>query len=165
MEFKEVKTEQDIDCLQELIQEIWPEVFIPIIGKEQVDYMLVHYQGKDVVISDMRNGVKYFIVVADDGNYAGYFAYSFEEDNLSISKLYLKKDFRGLGISSKIFLLFEQAAKENGREKLFLHVNRYNKSAVELYLYKGFEIVKTIDTPLGDKFFLTDYWMEKKIKS
>lgn len=163
MEFREVKTAQDIDCLMSQIQEIWPEVFTPIIGKEQVDYMLVHYQGKDVVIADMRNGTKYFLVVDKEGRCAGYFAYSIEEDNLSISKLYLRKEFRGLGIASKIFSYFEETAKNNNKEKLFLHVNRYNKSAVELYLYKGFEVVKTIDTPLGEKYLLTDHYMEKKI--
>jgi GNAT superfamily N-acetyltransferase len=163
MNFKEVKTEKDIDCLVALIQEIWPEVFIPVIGKEQVDYMLIHYQGKDVITAEIGQGVKYFIVEEAEKP-VGYFAYSVEEEHIFISKVYLKKELRGAGLSNRIFLFFEEAARSNNKDKLFLHVNRYNKLAVDVYLHKGFKIVKTVDQPLGDRFFLNDYWMEKVVE-
>jgi len=162
MKLNQIKTEQEIDRLAILIQEIWPEVFIPIIGKEQVDYMLVHYQGKDVITSEIEHGVSYFFIEENDQP-IGYLAYSPEEDHLLISKVYLKKEFRGLGLSSALFSFFEEAARNNNKEKLQLHVNRNNKLAVEVYLHKGFEIVKTVDQPLGDRFFLNDYWMEKRV--
>jgi GNAT superfamily N-acetyltransferase len=162
MQFREVKQPAEIDRLLDLIQEIWPEVFIPLIGKEQVDYMLVHYQGKDAIAGDMERGIQYFLV-EDGGRRIGYFAYSLEDDRLFISKVYLKKSRRGLGLSSEIFHYFEDTARTNRKKKLFLHVNRFNKKAVEVYLHRGFEIVKTVDEPLGEKFFLNDYWMEKAI--
>jgi len=162
MEFKEIKTTEEIDCLAALIQEIWPEVFIPIIGKEQVDYMLVHYQGKDVIASEIEQGIRYFLI-EDFNSPIGYFAYSLEEDHLLISKVYLKKEFRSMGLSSGIFSYFEEIARDKKKEKLLLHVNRSNKQAVEVYLHRGFKIVKIVDQPLGDRFFLNDYWMEKKV--
>ncbi|MDR1144299.1 MAG: GNAT family N-acetyltransferase [Spirochaetaceae bacterium] len=162
MEFREVKDAGEIELLLGLIQEIWPEVFTPLIGKEQVDYMLVHYQGKDAIAKDIEQGIRYFLV-EHDGGHIGYFAYSLEDDRLFISKIYLKKSCRGLGLSSKIFRYFEDLARNNQKEKMFLHVNRNNRKAVEVYLHRGFEIVKTVDEPLGEKFFLNDYWMEKKV--
>jgi ribosomal protein S18 acetylase RimI-like enzyme len=162
MEFTEVKTSEEINTLIELIQEIWPEVFIPIIGKEQVDYMLVHYQGKDIITAEIECGVKYFFI-KQDNNYIGYFAYSLKEEHLAISKIYLKNSSRGMGLSSKVFLYFEEIARYNNKKSLFLHVNRNNKQAIEVYLHKGFKIVKTVDQPLGDRFFLNDYWMEKEL--
>jgi GNAT superfamily N-acetyltransferase len=162
IEFQEIETEEDIDSLIEMIQEIWPEVFIPIIGKEQVDYMLVHYQGKDIIMIDITQGTRYFFI-KESGCSIGYFAYSFEEDHLLISKIYLKKTYRSMGLSSKIFSFFEETARKRNKTKLFLHVNRNNKQAVDVYLHKGFKIVKTVDQPLGDRFFLNDYWMEKNI--
>jgi GNAT superfamily N-acetyltransferase len=162
MEFREVKDDGKIDSLLELIREIWPEVFVPIIGKDQVDYMLVHYQGRDALIGEMEQGVRYFLV-EKDGAYIGYFAYALEEDRLFISKVYLKRACRGLGLSSEIFRYFEELARKNQKKSLFLHVNRLNKRAVEVYLHRGFEIVKTVDEPLGDRFFLRDYWMEKNL--
>jgi GNAT superfamily N-acetyltransferase len=163
VQFREVQQAAEIECLLKLIQEIWPEVFVPIIGREQVDYMLAHYQGKDAVAGDMARGVRYFLIDNDGGGCMGYFAYSLEEDRLFISKVYLKKSCRGLGMSTEIFRYFEETARKNQKKKLFLHVNRFNKTAVEVYLHRGFEIVKTVDEPLGGKFFLNDYWMEKKL--
>ena len=161
MDFKQIKTTTEIERLVELIQEIWPEVFIPIIGKEQVDYMLVHYQGKDVIAAEIERGVRYFFI--EDGERPiGYFAYSLEEDYLYISKVYLKKELRGRGLSTKVFAHFEEVARNEKKGKLSLRVNRGNKQAIEVYLHRGFEIVKSVDQPL-DKFFLNDYVMEKKV--
>jgi GNAT superfamily N-acetyltransferase len=162
MYFREVKSAAEIETLLELIQEIWPEVFVPLIGKDQVDYMLVHYQGREALVKEIERGVRYFLVEHDRAA-AGYFAYFLEDDRLFISKIYLKKSHRGRGMASKIFLYFEELARKNQKGKLFLHVNRFNTKAVEVYLHRGFEIVKTVDEPLGGKFFLNDYWMEKKL--
>jgi GNAT superfamily N-acetyltransferase len=160
MNFIQIKTPADIERLVELIQEIWPEVFIPIIGKEQVDYMLVHYQGKDVIAAEIERGVRYFFI--EDGERpVGYFAYSLEEDHLAISKVYLKKESRGRGLSSGVFAHFEEVARNEKKGKLSLRVNRGNKQAIEVYLHRGFEIAKSVDQPL-DRFFLNDYVMEKR---
>jgi len=162
MQFTPIKTAAEIERLIELIQEIWPEVFIPIIGKEQVDYMLVHYQGKDVIAAEIERGVRYFFV-EDNNQPIGYFAYSLEADHLYISKVYLKKALRGQGLSSGIFAYFEEIARNEKKGKLSLRVNRGNKQAVAVYLHRGFEIAQTVDQPLGDKFFLNDYVMEKTV--
>ena len=162
LKFAQIKTKSEIECLVELIREIWPEVFIPIIGEEQVDYMLVHYQGEAVIAAEIENGIRYFFI-EDSDMLIGYFAYSLEEDNLAISKIYLKKSLRGFGLSSKVFSYLEEVAQENNKGKLSLRVNRSNKQAVEVYLRQGFEIVKIVDQPFGEKFFLNDYCMEKKI--
>jgi ribosomal protein S18 acetylase RimI-like enzyme len=161
-EFKEVTSDNEIEPLLGLIQEIWPEVFVPLIGKEQVDYMLVHYQGRDAIAKDREQGVRYFLIERG-GAYIGYFAYSLEQGRLFISKIYLKKACRGLGLSSRVFHYLERIALENHKESLFLHVNRFNSHAVDVYRSRGFEIVKTVDEPLGEKYFLNDYWMEKKL--
>jgi GNAT superfamily N-acetyltransferase len=162
MVFKEVKGDADFEILLGLIGEIWPEVFVPLIGKEQVDYMLVHYQGKEVIAREIERGLRYFLVESG-GSSIGYFAYLPEDDRLFISKVYLKKSHRGRGLSSGIFAHFEEYARKNQKKKLFLHVNRFNKNAVDVYLHYGFEIVKIVDEPLGEKYFLNDYWMEKHV--
>ena len=46
-------------------------------------------------------------------------------------------------------LAFENTAKQFGKHQLHLHVNRYNVRAVAVYQHYGFEIAKTVDTPLG----------------
>ena len=39
-------TQNELEELVAVIQEVWPEAFIPIIGQEQVGYMLATYQSK-----------------------------------------------------------------------------------------------------------------------
>jgi len=162
MNFKEIKTTAEIERLAAIIQEIWPEVFIPIIGKEQVDYMLVHYQGKDVIAAEIERGVRYFFIEENE-QYVGYFAYSLENEHLAISKVYLKKELRGRGLSSAVFDYFEEVARNEKKERISLHVNRGNKQAIDVYLHRGFEIAQSVDQPLGDRFVLNDYVMEKMI--
>jgi GNAT superfamily N-acetyltransferase len=130
--------------------------------------MLAHYQGRDAIAGEMARGVRYFLIdcghdCGHEGRAVGYFAYALEEDRLFISKIYLKKEYRGLGLSSKVFRHLEDLGRDNQKKKLFLHVNRLNTLAVEVYLHRGFEIVKSVDEALGEKFFLNDYWMEKKL--
>jgi len=162
MNFKEIKTKAEIERLEGLIQEIWTEVFIPIIGKEQVDYMLVHYQGKDVIAAEIERGVRYFFI-EDNEQAIGYFAYSPESEHLYVSKVYLKKELRGRGLSSAVFDYFEEVAHNEKKEKISLRVNRGNKQAIDVYLHRGFVIAQSVDQPLGDKFFMNDYVMEKKV--
>ena len=161
MSYKKISTPQEIDTLVSLIHEIWPEVFIPIIGKAQVDYMLVHYQGKDVIADEIKKDKQYFLIEHDNSP-VGYFAYTLEEDRLFISKVYLKKECRGKGLSSKVFDYFEEAARSNGKGKLFLRVNRGNKQAIDVYLHRGYVITETINEPLGD-FVLEDFVMQLEL--
>jgi GNAT superfamily N-acetyltransferase len=163
MDFKEVTGAAGIECLVTLVQEIWPEVFVPLIGADQVDYMLAHYQGRDAIAGDQERGIRYFLVTRD-GGVIGYFAYALEEDRLFISKIYLKKEYRGLGLASGIFRHLEDLARENRKARLFLRVNRLNTNAVDVYLHRGFKITGSVDEPLGERFFLNDYLMEKAIQ-
>ncbi|SJZ40562.1 Ribosomal protein S18 acetylase RimI [Pilibacter termitis] len=161
MNYTQIKTKEELNILLPLIQEIWQDVFVSIIGQKQVDYMLIHYQGEKAIQEEMENGSVYYLI-EHEGEYIGYFAYELEQEHLFISKLYLKNSMRGKGISSTCFAFFEKIAKENNKEKLFLHVNRGNHQAIDVYLHKGFKIVQEVDTPFGD-FVLNDYFMEKDV--
>lgn len=157
--FKCVTTKTDQAQLDDLIQIIWPEVFEPIIGIEQVSYMLATYQSQETIAAEIQAGVAYFLIDLD-GQTIGYCAYEEQADQLFISKVYLLDSLRGRGIARQVFAWLENIAHQANKPKLHLHVNRYNQRAVAVYQHFGFKIVNEIDTPLGD-YLLTDYWMEK----
>ena len=50
-------TENELDELIAVIQEVWPEAFVPIIGQKQVDYMLKTYQSKKQIQKELAEGV------------------------------------------------------------------------------------------------------------
>ncbi|MDR0922402.1 MAG: GNAT family N-acetyltransferase [Lactobacillales bacterium] len=159
---KKIKTEKEINELFQLVKIIWPEVFTSIIGKEQVDYMLKHYQSVEGIKQEIEQGVAYFLVQLQ-GKSIGYVAYEVQEDKLFISKLYLLASQRGKGLSRELFDWLEEIARVAKKEKFHLHVNRYNEKAIAVYQHLGFEIVEQVDSVLGEEFLLEDYYMEKTL--
>lgn len=157
-----VTTQQDIAALAPLVQTIWREVFPPIIGAAQTDYMLRHYQSAEDIQREIAGGTQYYFV-ENDGAPAGYLAYEIREAHLFISKVYLLAAMRGKGISSELFAWLEDQARKAGKSRLHLHVNRWNEQAIAVYKHKGFKIVQTVASDIGSGFVMDDYYMEKMV--
>jgi ribosomal protein S18 acetylase RimI-like enzyme len=156
--FEKVQTEEEIEEIEVLVQKIWPEVFVPIIGQEQVDYMLEHYQSIANIKEEIDEGAWYYLL-RNEEQPVGYLSFALDGDSLFLNKIYLLKEFRGQGYFKKILAFAERQARENLKYKFTLHVNRRNTRAIEVYQHVGFEIVRSIDRTLG-KFILDDYDME-----
>ena len=159
---RQIKTKQDITVLIPLVETIWREVFPPVIGEEQTEYMLRNYQSPENIRREIDNGAQYYFVLENDYP-IGYFAYELQEDCLFISKIYLLQSERGKGIASWLFNWLENQALEHNRTLLRLRVNRGNSEAVNVYLHKGFIIIKTAVSDIGGGFVMDDYYLEKSI--
>ncbi|GHU36141.1 hypothetical protein FACS1894192_02120 [Bacilli bacterium] len=159
--YQKVETTKALEKLSELVQIIWPEVFTPVIGAAQVAYMLATYQSIEQIKREISDGVLYEIISLDE-EAVGYLAYELQENQLFISKVYLLANYRGQRLSRQAFNRLEGIARQESKDKLHLHVNRYNARAIAVYQHYGFDIDKAVDTPLGD-FILNDYWMTKTL--
>lgn len=106
MELVEVKNEKDLAVLMPLLKEIWSEVFTPIIGADQVAYMLANYQSQANIEDEMKKGAHYLLLVYDSKP-VGYTAYEENEEEVYLSKLYLHANTRGKGFSSQVFDWYE----------------------------------------------------------
>ncbi len=146
--------------LEKLARVIWTEHYTPIIGSEQVDYMLSKLQNADSILRDICfNGYRYFMVY-DGLEPVGYFAVKPESDRkaLLLSKLYLHKDSRGRGISKLILEKTRILAREGGMDHIVLFVNKHN-SSVNIYKKLGFRIIEDLVTDIGDGYVMDDYKM------
>jgi GNAT superfamily N-acetyltransferase len=157
-----VETDADIAALLPLLQAIWREVFYPVIGEAQTEYMLLHYQSPECIRREIAGGAQYFTVLLGKKP-VGYLAYEIREEHLFVSKLYLAAPARGIGLSSQLFALLEKAARQGGRSRLHLHVNRGNEKAIAVYRHKGFQVVGTAVADIGGGFAMDDYYMEKEL--
>lgn len=154
-----VNTQEEIQQLFDVVQVIWQEVFTPIIGSEQVAYMLENYQSIDNIQTEIDKGANYFLLFFD-GEAVGYTAYEESDSQIYISKLYLTSKLRGKGLTSAIFNWYEQI----GRGKtLHLNVNQNNKLAIQVYEHRGFIRVGERNVDIGEGYFMTDFIYEKKI--
>lgn len=150
--------------LAAMAREIWTEHYTPIIGAPQVEYMLEKFQSAKGILKDISsNGYRYFIAY-EGQKQAGYFAIKpdYDAGGLFLSKLYIKKRYRGCGISRLMLNKQIMIAKENKLSYIWLTVNKNNNS-VKIYEKLGFEVVEEIVTDIGGGFIMDDFKMKLTI--
>ncbi len=163
LQFQKVETEEQLRTLAVLADAIWHEFFPGIITVEQVDYMVRKFQSYDAMRQQIREGYIYYLF-ALDGEIIGYTGIHPEEDErLFLSKLYLKKEYRGQGLASEAFEFLVQFCKDHGLGSIWLTVNRYNEHSILVYEKKGFVKVRTQAADIGNGFVMDDYIMEKRV--
>lgn len=155
-------TENELDELMAVIQEVWPEAFVPIIGQKQVDYMLKTYQSKKQIQKELTEGVSYFLLKSEE-NTVGYTAYEEINGKIYLSKLYLLNKVRGQGLTSSVFRWYEELAAQTKEREIFLRVNQGNHQAIEVYKHEGFEITEELISDIGQGFQMVDYKMKKAL--
>ncbi len=160
--FLEVDNDNLIEKTAGLAAEIWTEHYLPIIGPEQVKYMLDKFQSAAAIAGQIHKGYRYFLI-EDEMDYVGYFAARFDNDALFLSKFYVKKSCRGKGLGRATFNFIEKLAMDNGLELITLTVNKRNKDSIKVYKKLGFIIAEKVVTDIGNGFVMDDYKMEKQI--
>lgn len=157
---------KDAILIEKLARDIWYEHYTDIIGTRQVEYMLRKYQTSDKIMDDIINAGYIYHLARYDGIEAGYCAIRIDEadDRLFLSKLYVKKQFRKLGIASAFMDIITRYAKERSLSKIWLTVNKDNKSSIEAYMRMGFCITGDILTDIGCGYYMDDHIMEREIE-
>lgn len=158
-----VTTNEDVASVAELAHEIWNEHFPPIIGQAQVDYMLGKFQSDPAIARQIReDGYAYYFVI-DEGERVGYFAILPDEERASmqLSKLYVKRAFRGRGVGRAVLAFVEQACAARGFHELWLTVNKDNHDSVAFYERQGFVVDRPLNADIGNGFVMDDHRMAK----
>ena len=158
----EASTENHMDIIESLAREIWTEHYIPLIGKQQVDYMLARYQSKQAIKEQIASGVLYFLI-EEGPSFIGYIAVQPRGDELFLSKIYLRSSHRARGYGKQAVQYVETLARERGLRKIVLTVNKNNTVAIRAYQKIGFRNVGSLVQDIGSGFVMDDYAMEKII--
>ena len=159
IEFVEVKL-NDISKLAELTSEIWHEYWTCILSNEQIDYMVDKFQSEFAIRNQITNENYTYLYIMYDSEKAGYIGLSNKKDYLFLSKLYIKKEFRHIGLGTKTFEFIKQFAQKNRYKKIQLTVNKYNKNTINAYVKWGFETLDSVVTDIGNNFVMDDYIMQ-----
>ena len=160
--FTVVTTEQQREIVESLARKIWTEHYTPIIGREQVEYMLEKFQSRDAIAQQIRTGVIYFLIRSGE-EYIGYIAVQPKDDELFLSKIYVASSRRGRGHGKKAMEFVESLAKERKLGKIVLTVNKNNSSSIRAYRKMGFTIAGALIQDIGSGFVMDDYKMEKAV--
>jgi ribosomal protein S18 acetylase RimI-like enzyme len=160
IEFKIVDNKKAIAQVYNLAKEIWNQHYLPIIGQEQVDYMLDKFQSERAIKEQIAEGYKYYLIIdnqIDNQVEVGYFSVKDKAAKLFLSKLYVLDSFRGKGIG-KQGIKFIKSAFEH--PVIQLTVNKNNFNSIAFYKKVGFKIVEDVVTDIGNGFVMDDYVME-----
>ena len=158
-----VVTAQDVEQTAQMADTIWHEYFTPIIGAEQVAYMLEKFQCVAAMQRQIsQENMQYFRLMRD-GVMVGYTGIREEPDALFLSKLYLAKEYRGQGLARQTLNALVQRCRRQGLSKIWLTVNRYNAPTIAAYKAMGFVTVQEQRADIGGGFYMDDFIMEKPI--
>ncbi len=155
----------DVEELAALADIIWHQHFRGIISDEQIEYMIENFQSQKAMTNQLLNmGYEYYFFNVDGEN-QGYFAIQEQRDEnlMFISKVYLKKEFRGRGYARKAFEFIENEAKNRDLKKTRLTVNRHNDDTIAIYKKLGMYIADEKAADIGNGFVMDDYIFEKDL--
>ena len=159
-----VSSEAQIADVAQLAREIWCEHYVPIIGQEQVDYMLGKFQSERAIAEQITEAYEYYII-AHHGKSVGYMAAlsNMEEASLMLSKIYVKKSARGRGFGQKMLGFIDNLCRHRAIKKIWLTVNKNNLHAISWYSRMGFINTASLIQEIGEEFVMDDFRMEKTI--
>lgn len=161
---KEVTTSPQVDIVAGLAKAIWPEHYIPIIGKEQVDFMLGKFQTSKAILAQIgQEGNNYFLIYHDFVP-VGYIGIIEKYNEIFLSKLYLTSTERGQGIGHKAIDFLIARCREIGAVYITLTVNKENMNTISAYESIGFETYGELVSDIGSGFVMDDYMMRLRIK-
>ena len=145
--------------IESLARAIWTGFYTPLIGAVQVAYMLEKFQSKAAILSQLKEGILYFLIREREGKNIGYLALVPKAGELFLSKFYMMEENRGKGCGRQALEWMRGFAREKGFPKISLLVNKRNPS-VRIYQKIGFQITASPVTDIGGGFVMDDYRME-----
>lgn len=163
MNFINIQTNEEVQKLAKLASEIWNEYWTVILSQAQIDYMVDKFQSYGAIKNQIENDRYIYNILEDSDKVIGYFGVSPKDNYLFLSKLYIKKDFRGLGCGKLAFNKIKQIAQQYNKKMIRLTVNKHNINTIKAYEKWGFNTVEDVVTDIGNGFVMDDYIMQYEL--
>ena len=148
-----------LPIIQKLAYRIWPAAFKDILSNEQISYMLDWMYSLPALEKQFNQGHQ-FILAKSEGQCVGYASFEImpSGSEAKLHKIYILPSMQGSGVGTMLITEIIHRMKANNKSILLLNVNRYN-NAVNFYTKIGIKIIKEVDNPIGNEFFMNDYVM------
>lgn len=150
--------EQDLALIAAMADRIWKIHYPPIIGMEQVEYMLNKMYSAEALIRQMGEGQVFRIIESDTASVGFISVSEKEEHELFLHKFYLDANVQGRGMGAAVFS--QLMAMYPGVKKVRLTVNRQNYKSINFYFKLGFTIAEVADFDIGEGYLMNDFVME-----
>jgi GNAT superfamily N-acetyltransferase len=155
-------TTADVEAILQIAHQTWWPTYEPLLGKEQVTYMLGELYTAEKISKQIAENQQTFLVLVEEGQPVAFAAYSPREDDAEIyklHKLYCLPVTQGKGYGKVLINAVADKTREAGKTMLDLNVNRYN-NAKSFYEKMGFKVIYEEDIPIGP-YWMNDFVMRK----
>ena len=139
---------------------IWKEHYTPIIGEEQVSYMLKRFQSVDAIRDEIESGSTQYYLIYSKGKTVGYVGIKLKISQLFLSKIYILPTERENGLGRQTIAELKEIASKHGLQTIFLTVNRNNTKSIAAYRKIGFTITGECCQDIGEGYVMDDFSME-----
>ena len=157
-------TTEDIPLIRELTMQVWPQTYTPILGREQVAYMLDLFYNPESLAKQMGEMGHRFIICYNDGQPVAFASWSETEPTIfKLHKIYILPTLQGKGVGKVILDHIVQEIKAKGATALRLNVNIYNLPAKAFYEKIGFRHLKDEDIDIGCGYFMNDHVLSLRL--
>ena len=146
--------------IYDLALAIWNQHYVPIIGQDQVDYMLRTLYSESALTNQMKEGQNFTLIYSNEIP-IGYFSISKKGEVSFLHKFYIDSREQSQGIGTKV--MNEIIAQSKEEKTIELTVNRQNFKTINFYFKNGFRIKSVEDFDIGEGYFMNDFVMEKKL--
>lgn len=99
------------------------------------------FWNSSILESEIKNPFSQYIIAKINREIVGFAGVIDTVDQLEITNIVVRKDFRKKGLGNELLTELIKLAKENGKEKITLEVNNTNLAAIKLYEKNGFKNV------------------------
>ena len=99
------------------------------------------FWNSSILESEIKNPLSQYIIAKINKEIVGFAGVIDTVDQLEITNIVVRKDFRKKGIGNELLTELIKLAKENDKEKITLEVNNTNLAAIKLYEKNGFKNV------------------------
>lgn len=151
-------TPAELDTVSRLAEKIWNAHYVPIIGQQQVDYMLNRMYSRASLEEQLTQKQHLFYLVELNGNDIQGFVSVHREKGGEwfLNKFYILPDKAAKGLGTAVF---EELKKLLQPGKITLTVNRQNYKSINFYFKNGFKIDHVADFDIGEGYVMNDFVM------
>lgn len=157
---------KDFLLIAQLAKDIWHKHYVPIIGIEQVEYMLEKmYNQESLVEQTEKKGHQFFLINdVDAAKTIGFISISSDnQKDFWIHKFYVLSANQNKGVGTQVFEKISNIM--NQPFSMRLTVNRQNYKSINFYFKIGFTIEQVADFDIGNGYYMNDFVMIWKNKT
>ena len=151
-------TVADIPMIRALTMQVWPQTYTPIVGEEQVAYMLEQFYTPESLKKQMEESGHRFVICRIEGMPVAFASWAeIAPHTFKLHKIYIVQGQQGRGLGWELLNYIVNEIKTAGGTELILNVNRYNLAAKSFYEKAGFRHVRDEDIDIGNGYFMNDH--------